>query len=117
MTTTRSILAGLAVAFALCGCLSPERAVREARETGSAIAGEYIEKVTGRTNEFTIARPADRLRNRLLAEQRVRQPAPRVFPRPSPEREPEPSVPVLKHSVWRQPYCRMCSEPSNNLQA
>ena len=69
MTTTRSILAGLAVAFALCGCLSPERAVREARETGSAIAGEYMEKVTGRTNDFTIARPADRLRNRLLAEQ------------------------------------------------
>ena len=69
MTTTRSILAGFAVAFALCGCLSPERAVREARETGSAIAGEYMEKVTGRTNEFTIARPADRLRNRLLAEQ------------------------------------------------
>ena len=69
MTTTRSILSGLAVAFALCGCLSPERAVREARETGSAIVGEYMEKVTGRTNEFTIARPADRLRNRLLAEQ------------------------------------------------
>ena len=69
MTTTRSIIAGLAVAFALCGCLSPERAVRDTRKTGSTIAGEYMEKVTGRTNEFTIARPADRLRNRLLAEQ------------------------------------------------
>ncbi len=69
MTSTRSILAGLAVAFVLCGCLSPERAIRETRETGSSIAGEYMEKVTGRTNEFTIARPADRLRNRLLAEQ------------------------------------------------
>ncbi len=69
MTTTRSIIAGLAVALALCGCLSPERAVRDARRTGSDIAGEYMEKVTGRTNEFTIARPADRLRNRLLAEQ------------------------------------------------
>ena len=69
MTTTRTILAGVALVFVLCGCLSPERAVREARETGSAIAGEYMEKVTGRTNEFTIARPADRLRNRLLAEQ------------------------------------------------
>ncbi len=57
------------MAFALCGCLSPERAVRDARETGSALAGEYMEKVTGRTNEFTIARPADRLRLRLLAEQ------------------------------------------------
>ena len=69
MTTTRSTIAGLAVALALCGCLSPERAVRDARRTGSTIAGEYMEKVTGRTNEFTIARPADRLRNRLLAEQ------------------------------------------------
>ena len=65
------MIAGLAVALALCGCLSPERAVREARKTGSCIAGEYMEKVTGRTNEFTIARPADRLRNRLLAEQRL----------------------------------------------
>ena len=69
MTTTRSIIAGLAVALVLCGCLSPERAVRDARRIGSDIAGEYLEKVTGRTNEFTIARPADRLRNRLLAEQ------------------------------------------------
>lgn len=69
MPTTRSIIAGLAVACVLCGCLSPERAVRDARETGSAIAGEYMGIVTGRTNEFTIARPADRLRNRLLAEQ------------------------------------------------
>ncbi len=69
MTTTRSTIAGLAVALALCGCLSPDRAVRDARRTGSTIAGEYMEKVTGRTNEFTIARPADRLRNRLLAEQ------------------------------------------------
>ena len=69
MTTTRTILAGVVSVFVLCGCLSPERAVREARETGSSIAGEYMEKVTGRTNEFTIARPADRLRNRLLAEQ------------------------------------------------
>lgn len=69
MITTRSIIAGLAVVLALCGCLSPERALRDARETGSSIAGEYMGKVTGRTNEFTIARPADRLRNRLLAEQ------------------------------------------------
>ena len=69
MSTTRSTIAGFAAALALCGCLSPERAVREARETGSAIAGDYLEQVTGRTNEFTIARPADRLRNRLLAEQ------------------------------------------------
>ncbi len=63
------ISAGTFLFCALCGCLSPERAVREARETGSSIAGEYIEKVTGRDGEFTISRPADRLRNRLLAEQ------------------------------------------------
>ncbi len=69
MINMRSILIGIAFACALCGCLSPERALHEARETGSAIAGECIERVTGRTNGFSIARPADRLRNRLLAEQ------------------------------------------------
>ena len=71
MSAKSTILADslLAIACVLCGCLSPERAVREARETGSATAGDYLEQVTGRTNEFTIARPADRLRNRLLAEQ------------------------------------------------
>ena len=53
----------------ITGCMSPERAVRETRETGCEIAGEYIQKVTGRTNEFSIIRPADRLRNRLLVEQ------------------------------------------------
>lgn len=58
-----------ALACLIAGCMSPERAVRETRETGCEIAGEYIEKVTGRTNEFTIIRPADRLRNRLLVEQ------------------------------------------------
>ncbi len=69
MPITRSILAGLAVVLLLCGCNSPERAVRDVRKTGSEIAGEFMGKVTGRTNEFTIARPADWLRNRLLAEQ------------------------------------------------
>lgn len=59
----------LLVAAFTSGCISPDRAVREARETGNEIAGEYVAKVTGRTNEFTIARPSDRLRNRLLAEQ------------------------------------------------
>lgn len=62
------VLPGVAFCI-LCGCVSPERAVREARETGNSIAGDYSERVMGRTNEFTIARPADRLRNRLLAEQ------------------------------------------------
>lgn len=51
------------------GCMSPERAVREADKVGSEIVSEYFEKVANRTNEFSIARPSDRLRNRLLAEQ------------------------------------------------
>lgn len=62
-----SILIG--VCLVISGCMSPDRALKEAQETGSSLAGEYTEKVTGRTNEFSIVRPADRLRTRLLIEQ------------------------------------------------
>ena len=61
----------LATAIALAGCMSPERALRESDEVGSRIATEYLGQITGTTNVFTIARPSDRLRNRLLAEQNL----------------------------------------------
>ncbi len=61
----------LAVAVAFAGCMSPERALRESDEVGSRIATEYLGQITGTTNAFTIARPSDRLRNRLLAEQNL----------------------------------------------
>ncbi len=53
----------------LAGCMTPERAVREADESGNRLVEEFVGRVTGRTNDFTIARPSDRLRNRLLLEQ------------------------------------------------
>ncbi len=65
------IFAFVAIVAALSGCMSPERAMRESDEAGSRIASEYIGQVTGNTNAFTIARPSDRLRNRLLAEQNL----------------------------------------------
>lgn len=49
--------------------MTPERAVRETDEIGERVVSEYMAQVMGRTNAFTIARPSDRLRNRLLAEQ------------------------------------------------
>lgn len=68
-----SIAAALAAAglFGFAGCMTPERAVTEADEAGNRIASEYIAQVTGKTNDFTIARPSDRLRNRLLLEQNL----------------------------------------------
>lgn len=58
--------------FFFPGCMTPERAISEADEAGNRIATEYISKVTGNTNEFTIIRPSDRLRNRLLLEQNLK---------------------------------------------
>lgn len=49
--------------------MTPEKAMKEADEVGERIVEEFFGKVMGRTNEFTIARPSDRLRNRLLVEQ------------------------------------------------
>lgn len=59
----------LALFLTTMGCMSPERALNEADKVGSEIVTEYFERVSGRTNDFSIARPSDRLRNRLLAEQ------------------------------------------------
>lgn len=60
-----------AALFVFAGCMTPERAVREADESGNRLVREFVERVTGRTNDFTIARPSDRLRNRLLLEQNL----------------------------------------------
>ncbi len=51
------------------GCLSPEKAIRQADEVASDLASSYIRDLTGRTNTFTIALPSERLRDKLLAEQ------------------------------------------------
>lgn len=57
----------------LAGCISPERAVREADEAGVKIAAQAMSDVAGRDGGFAIERPADRLRARLLAEKRLSQ--------------------------------------------
>lgn len=51
------------------GCLSPEKAIRDADAIGNEIVTSFMTDITGHTNNFTISRPSDRLRNRLLAEQ------------------------------------------------
>ena len=61
-----------AIPFALMsGCLSPEKAIREADTIGCGIVEDFTRDLTGRTNDFSIARPSDRLRNRLLLEQNL----------------------------------------------
>lgn len=58
----------MAALLALAGCMTPERAIRETDEAGTRIATEAMAAVAGSTNAFDIARPAERLRLRLLAE-------------------------------------------------
>ncbi len=65
---------GLCFIFGLCivaGCISPEKAIRKADAVGIAIVSQYTESKMGNTNGFSIARPSDRLRNRLLLEQNL----------------------------------------------
>ena len=56
-------------AVILAGCMTPERAVRETDRVAADIATPVVNDVTGITNVFTIARPADRLRARLMIAQ------------------------------------------------
>ncbi len=53
----------------LSGCMTPERAVREADRIGTEVAAVGLRQVTGRTNMFTVVRPSDRLRARLMLSQ------------------------------------------------
>ncbi len=52
----------------VAGCMSPERAVRETDEIGNRLVAAYRSQIMGGTNEFSLARPSDRLRLRLEAE-------------------------------------------------
>ena len=59
----------LAATALMWGCMTPERAVRETERVAADIATPVVGDVTGVTNAFSIARPADRLRARLMLSQ------------------------------------------------
>ena len=78
-------VASLSAAACLCawlaGCMTPEKAEREADETAIALATEMWRRQTGCTNAFDIARPVDVLTLRIALEA-VRQGVTNaVFPR------------------------------------
>src|ERR1035437_170556 len=62
-------LTAVALAAGLAGCMTPERARRQADKVGTRIAERARRDQAGRTEPFTIARPDDRLRDRLMAGQ------------------------------------------------
>ena len=65
----------------LAGCLTPEKAEKEADETAIELATAYWHEQTGTTNEFNVARPLDVLTLRIALEA-VRQGVTNtVFPR------------------------------------
>ncbi|MGI6496107.1 MAG: TolC family protein [Kiritimatiellia bacterium] len=53
----------------LAGCMTPDRAVDETERAASELATPVVGDITGLTNAFTIARPEDRLRARLMVSQ------------------------------------------------
>ena len=62
-------------------CMTPERAVTEADETGIRLATEFWQRQTGLTNEFDVARPADALTLRVAMLAAARGDQRVVFPR------------------------------------
>ncbi len=57
----RTLIATAALLSSLIGCMTPEKAVREADRTAVALATAAWQAETGLTNAFDIARPADAL--------------------------------------------------------
>ena len=82
--TKDSVAAALLSACLLAGlggCLTPEKAEREADETAVALASSFWQERTGLTNSFDIARPADALALRIVLEAVRRGDTNAVFPR------------------------------------
>ncbi len=76
------------------GCMTPEKAVRTADESGERLAMAFWQQQTGRTNAFDISRPADVLTLRLAMLASTNTEASIVFPK-LPE-----ITPVISNSVW-----------------
>lgn len=67
--TLPACCAVLALLACVAGCMTPARALRETERTGNRLAADYRRQVTGVTNAFTVLRPSDRLRARLMLTQ------------------------------------------------
>ena len=79
--TLRAVLPAAGLLACLAGCLTPEKAEKEADETAVALATAYWREQTGTTNEFNVSRPLDVLTLRIALEA-VRQGITNsVFPR------------------------------------
>ena len=77
----RAALPAAALLACLAGCLTPEKAEKDADETAIELATAYWRGQTGTTNEFNVARPLDVLTLRIALEA-VRQGVTNtVFPR------------------------------------
>lgn len=75
---------GLGVAATLCcvlaaGCISPQRAVRDADATAYGIIEEKQLAALGHTEEFTLESPEDELRRRLMLDQQLPGAGPASF--------------------------------------
>ena len=83
LTNTRTAAALLAAGLlaGLGGCLSPEKAERDADETAVALASSFWRERMGGTNDFDIARPADALALKVALEAVRRGDTNAVFPR------------------------------------
>ena len=83
LTNARTAAALLAAGLlaGLGGCLSPEKAERDADETAIALASSFWRERMGGTNDFDIARPADALALKVALEAVRRGDTNAVFPR------------------------------------
>ena len=83
LTNARTAAALLAAGLlaGLGGCLSPEKAERDADETAVALASSFWRERMGGTNDFDIARPADALALKVALEAVRRGSTNAVFPR------------------------------------
>ena len=89
----------LLLMLSLAACMTPERAVREADQSGRELATQFWQKQTGTTNVFDVTRPADvlTLRVAMLAVARGDQNV--VFPKIPYTRMAAPSNGVLRISL------------------
>ena len=80
-TGTWSALTAALALVVILGCMTPEKAVRDADETAIALATVAWQKQTGLTNSFDIARPADVLTMRIALAALHQGVTNTVFPR------------------------------------
>ncbi|MCL1921092.1 MAG: TolC family protein [Kiritimatiellaeota bacterium] len=101
-------LVGLGVLLSLAGCMTPERADRQASEAGTRLATAYWQAQTGRTNTFDVTRPADALTLRLALTAIARGEENVVFPE-------IPNVSgLMDNDVWRLPLADALNVAARN---